>query len=67
MPLFEVAIIKRPTKKESEEGGSDELVMEPKAVVAKDAQGAAIAAVIGNKGLESLDLTRVDVLVRPFV
>lgn len=69
MPLFEVALLKRPTKKEIEEGtGQEELIFGPKAVVAKDAQGAAIAAVMQNKDeLEDVDMARTDVLVRPFV
>jgi len=32
MPLFEVAIIEKPTKKEAEEGASERLVFGPKAV-----------------------------------
>lgn len=69
MPLFEVALMKRPTKKEIEEGtGQEELIFGPKAVVAKDAQGAAIVAVLDNKGElpDDIDMSRIDVLVRPF-
>ena len=69
MPLFEVALLKRPTKKEIEEGtGQEELIFGPKAVVAKDAQGAAIVAVMENKDeFKDVDMARTDVLVRPFV
>lgn len=68
MPLFEVALIKRPTKKEIEEGtATEELLFGPKAVIARDSQGAAIAAVVNNNAsLANVDMNRVDVLVRPF-
>ncbi len=45
MPLFEVAILEKPTKNDQEDGHGDRLVMAPRAVIARDAQGAAIAAV----------------------
>jgi hypothetical protein len=67
MPLFEVAIIKDPTKKELEEGtATEELLFGPKAVLAKDAQTAAIAAVTGKDAPQGLDMTRARVIVRPF-
>lgn len=66
MPLFEVAIIEKPTKKDAEEGKGERLVFGPKAVVANDAQSAAIAAVLeGEK--PDVDRQRMEVLVRPFV
>src|SRR5262245_5840994 len=46
MPLFEVAILQKPTKKEAEDGACEKLVFGPKAVVANDDQSAAIAAVM---------------------
>lgn len=65
MPLFEVAILERPTKKEAEDGASEKLVFGPKAVVAADAQSAAITAVMdGEKPV--VDRARMQVLVRPF-
>ncbi len=67
MPLFEVAIIQKPTKKELDEGtGTEKLVFGPKAVVARDGQSAAIAAVTGTDAPSGLDMTRAEVLVRPF-
>lgn len=67
MPLFEVAIIQAPTKKEAEEGtGVEKLLFGPKAVVARDSQTAAIAAVTGADAPTNLDMTRAQVLVRPF-
>ena len=33
MPLFEVAILERPTKKEAEEGASERIVTKPTPVV----------------------------------
>lgn len=66
MPLFEVALLKKPTRKEVEDGtGREELVFGPKSVVAKDQQSAAIAAVMQSD--QKLDMERVEVLVRPFV
>jgi hypothetical protein len=66
MPLFEVVVLEKPTKKAAEEGAIERLVFGPKAVVAKDAQAAAIGAVMGGDMVKDVDLTRVDVLVRPF-
>ena len=64
MALFEVAILERPTKKEAEEGAQEKLVFGPKAIVANDAQGAAIAAVMGEN--VTVDKARMVVLTRPF-
>jgi hypothetical protein len=65
--LFEVAILQKPTKKELDEGtGTEKLVFGPQAVVARDAQSAAIAAVTGPNAPQGLDMTRAEVLVRPF-
>ena len=68
MPLFEVAILELPTKKEIEEGtGVEKLKFGPKCVVAKDSQSAAISAVLGDKETAGqIDQTRMQVLVRPF-
>lgn len=67
MPLFEVAIIQKPTKKELDEGtGVEKLLFGPKAVVARDGQSAAIAAVTGADAPTGLDMSRAEVLVRPF-
>jgi hypothetical protein len=68
MPLFEIAIIQKPTKKELEEGtGQEKLLFGPKPVVARDGQSAAIAAVMGEDSPKGLDMSRAEVLVRPFV
>ncbi len=64
MPLFEVAILEQPTKKEAEEGAGEKLVFGPTAVVAKDIQSAGIAAVMGGK--VNVDMSKAVVLVRPF-
>lgn len=67
MPLFEVAIIQKPTKKELEEGtGKETLLFGPEAVLARDNQSAAITAVTGDKAPKGLDMARAEVLVRPF-
>jgi hypothetical protein len=68
MPLFEVAILQKPTKKEVEEEGKTEtLVYGPKAVVARDPQGAGIAAVMSPDAPKGIDPSKCEVLVRPFV
>jgi hypothetical protein len=68
MPLFEVALLQKPTKRELENGtGKEELLFGPKAVVARDSQGATIAAVLDEDFEKSdIDMSRVEVLVRPF-
>lgn len=65
MPLFEVAILEQPTKKEAEEGSVEKLVFGPKAVIARDSQSAAIAAVMDGEKI-TVDRTRMTVIVRPF-
>ena len=68
MPLFEVAILEKPTKKEAEDGKGERLVFGPTAVVARDAQSAAIASVMDQKTpvAVEVDRQRMEVLVRPF-
>jgi hypothetical protein len=65
MPLFEVAILEKPTKNEAEDGKSERLVFGPKAVVARDGQSAGIAAVL-DAGTVEVNRDRMEVLVRPF-
>lgn len=68
MPLFEVAIVKKPTKKEAEEGTVEEtLLFGPKFVIARDGQTAAIKAVMGEDAPKGMDLSRAEVQIRPFV
>ena len=65
MPLFEVAIIETPTVKEEEEGKVERLVLPPKAVIASDAQSAAVVAVM-EVGTIDIKKERMKILVRPF-
>ncbi len=65
MPLFEVAILEKPTKNEAEDGKSERLVFGPKAVIARDSQSAGIAAVLDADKLD-VNRDRMEVLVRPF-
>lgn len=64
MPLYEVAMIEMPTKKELEEGSVEKLLVEPTAVVAPNDQSAAIQ--VAMKAKLEVDMARVKVLVRPF-
>jgi len=67
MPLFEVAIIEKPTKKERDDGAKERLVLGPKAVIAASKETAGIAAAVeATKDLADLDFGRCEVLVRPF-
>jgi hypothetical protein len=66
MPLFDVAILELPTKKEREEGSVERLVFGPKPVVARDPQSAAVVAVTNEVIPADVDRTRLEVLVRPF-
>lgn len=66
MPLYEVAILEKPTIKEIEElGAVERLVFGPKPVVAKDQQSAAVAAVM-EVGQIDVKQERMEVLIRPF-
>lgn len=66
MPLYEVAILEKPTQKEiDDEGKTERLVFGPKAVVANDPQSAAISAVLDGEK-PTIDKARMTVLVRPF-
>ena len=67
MPLFEVAILEMPTDKEKETGKVERLVVEPTAVVAKDAESAKVQVLLDQSiNLSSASAERLKVLVRPF-
>jgi len=65
MPLYEVAILEKPTKNEAEDGKMERLVYGPVTVVARDPMSAGIAAVKGGD-VPKFDDGRSEVLVRPF-
>lgn len=66
MPLFEIAILQKPTKKEAEEGATEKLIFGPKSVIARDEQAAGFAALMGAEVPRDLDMNRAEVLIRPF-
>jgi len=66
MPLFEVAILEIPTKKEEKDGKLEKLVLGPVFIMAKDLQSAGFSAVMKNKDID-IDTDRMEVLIRPFV
>ena len=67
MPLYEVALIKKPTKKEAEDGALETLVMPPTSIIAKDDRAAGFQAILNNRDkIPGVDLSSVEVLVRPF-
>lgn len=64
--LYEVAIIKNPTKKEVEESNAQEKLLLRADVLAKDPQAAVIMAVTKDGGLKDFDANQCTVIVRPF-
>lgn len=66
MPLYTVAIIKRATKKEAENGKLETLILAPTTVVARDDKSASLQALLDNKDSIGTDVSDVEVLVRPF-
>lgn len=64
--LYEIALIQLPTKKEAEDGKAETLILPPTPVIAQDDKAAAVQAVAQNKDKVPADLSRVQVLVRPF-
>jgi len=65
MPLYTVAILEKPKKKDASNGELETLKLGPVSVIASDEQAAAISAVMDAKDLD-IDRTRMEVLVRPF-
>lgn len=66
MPLYEIAITQKPTKKEAEEGAQEALKFGPKAVVAKDQQSAVIDLAMSGELPKDIDRTRMEIHCRPF-
>lgn len=67
MPLYEVAIIQKPSKKEIEEGtGEEKLLLAPTHVLASTPQAAVIVAVTKDGGVKGFDPNKSEVIVRPF-
>lgn len=66
MPLFEVAIVEEPTKKEREEEGKQEILkyFTQKPIAAKDSHEASIEAFLACDG--KVEKQRMKVYVRPF-
>lgn len=71
MPLFGIAVLKTPTKKEREEGVGDELLFGPEWQVGKDGQAVAMKVLLDAQRTGKLppdfDLSRAEVQVSPFV
>lgn len=66
MPLYEIAVLSVPSKKESEEGITEKLLFGPKAIVAGNDQAAVFGVVQGEAALNGIDFSKIRVLVRPF-
>lgn len=64
--LYEVAILQNPTENEQKEGKGETLILPPTPVVAQNDRAAGVKAVLDNKDKITADLSRVNVLVRPF-
>jgi hypothetical protein len=71
MPLFSVAVLEQPTKKEREEGVSERLLFGPEWDTGADGQAVALKILLkaqqAGKLPADLDLARAQVLVSPFV
>ena len=65
MTLFDVAIVRKPTKAEQENGKLETLLWGPQSVVAANDRSAAIIAAKMSGDL-SVEMERLEVLVRPF-
>lgn len=65
MPIFEVLILERPTKKQEKDGKLERIVLKPTTVVALDEQSAGYSVVMDNTDLK-FDKKRMQVLIRPF-
>lgn len=66
MPLFEVAIIQKPTKKGQEEGELERLVLPPTHIIADSDRSASMQAILQNRTTIGDETARLEVLVRPF-
>jgi hypothetical protein len=65
--LFWVVATLNPTKKEREEEEKmEELLFQPKVIVAKDDKAAAIKVVMESEELKGKDMNRITVVVAPF-
>ena len=66
MPLYEIAITQKATKKEAEDGQLEKLMFGPKTVVAKDQQSAVIDLAMSGELPKEIDRTRMEIHCRPF-
>lgn len=65
--LYEVALVKQPSKKEQQDGKCEELILAPTCVVAKDDKSAAVKVMHSNAAkVKPEDMDNIQVLVRPF-
>lgn len=67
MPLFEVAIIEKPSLKEIEDDSSlEKLIFGPVAIIARNPESAGTAAIAEHGIPDGIRKERIEVLVRPF-
>ncbi len=66
MPLYEIAVISAPSKKELEDGVTEKLIFGPKAIVAANDQAAVFGVIQGEDAIKGIDFSKIKVLVRPF-
>jgi hypothetical protein len=67
MPLFEIVILKKATKKEIEDGNpAEELLYGPKAMLARDKETAGLMVMRSKDVPDDLDLNKADLIIRPF-
>ncbi len=66
MPLFDIAVISAPSKKEIEDGVTEKLLFGPKSICAATEQAAVFGIVQGEPSLNGIDFSKIKVLIRPF-
>ena len=66
MPLYEIAITQKPSKKEAEDGQLEKLMFGPKTVVSKDQQSAVIDLAMSGELPKEIDRSRMEIHCRPF-
>ena len=65
--LYEVAIIEQPRKKKDEDIQAPKIVLEPRVLMARNDQDAAVKAALKFRDdLGEADPERIDIIVRPF-
>ena len=66
MPLYEVAILEEPTKKEERDGVLEKLMFGPTPIIAKNFESAGAVAVMEMGSGVKINKNKMRIIVRPF-